>query len=53
MKSFSFNTAKDFKSTFFETHLCDTINIPTLPIPIIKGSKLKKTEEGKLVHQYF
>jgi hypothetical protein len=53
MKSFSFTTAKDFKSTCFRNCLRDIINIPTLPIPIIEGSKLKKIEEGMLVHQYF
>jgi hypothetical protein len=52
-KSLSFTTAKDLRSTCFRNHLHDIINIPTLPIPIIEGSKLKKIEEGKLVRQYF
>jgi hypothetical protein len=44
-KSFSFNTAKDYKSTFFGTHHRDITNIPTLPIPNIEGSKLKKLKK--------
>jgi hypothetical protein len=48
MKNFSFTTAKDFKRTFFGTRLRDIINIPTLPIPKIEGSKLKKLKKESL-----
>jgi hypothetical protein len=48
MKSFSFTTTKDLKSTFFGTHHHDIINVSTLAIPIIEGSKLKKLKKESM-----
>jgi hypothetical protein len=52
MKSFNFNTTKDFKSTYIRNRLFNIINMLNLPIFIIKGSKLKESRRD-LVHQKF